>query len=56
MQLIANTNTLLGVQDIALALSTKDLKKKEHYLNDAYDTTQEAYIKISEINMHTKSM
>lgn len=56
MQLVANTNMLLGIQDIALALKAKNPKEKEHYLEDAYETTQEAYIKMSEISMNTKSL
>jgi len=56
IQLIANSNLLLGIQDISLALGTKDPQKKQHYLNDAFETTQEAYLKISEIDMQSKSM
>jgi len=56
VQLVANTNLLLGVQDIALALKAKDIKHKEQYLKDAYDTTQEAHVKITEINMYAKSL
>lgn len=56
MQLVANENILLGIQDIALALKATNPKEKQHFLEDAYDTTQEAYIKISEISMHTKSL
>lgn len=56
MQLVANTNLLLGIQDLALALKTKDITHKDQYLKDAYDTTQEAYVKMSEINMQTRSM